>query len=252
MSKSLNRSEQERYRRNILLSEVREVGQLKIKESRVLIVGVGGLGCPVALYLASSGVGTIGLVDFDVVDISNLQRQMLYTEKDVGKKKVEVAKERLIAMNSSLTVNAICEKLDSVNIEKIILDYDIVVDATDNFDIRYIISDACIALKKAEIYGAIFEFYGQVTVLGKDGPCLRCLNPEPHMAGEMPDTKDVGVLGAIPGVVGALQGAEVLKCILGCGQPLKGRMVFIDILNMKFDEVELPKNPKCTVCGKNQ
>ncbi|MEG1895584.1 MAG: HesA/MoeB/ThiF family protein [Oscillospiraceae bacterium] len=249
MYDSLEEKDLERYKRHLMLAQVGEEGQLKIKNSRVLIIGAGGLGCPVALYLTAAGVGTLGIVDFDSVDVSNLQRQIIYTEQDIGKNKALAARQRLQRLNSDVVINAITEKLEPQNIEDIVKEYDIVVDATDNFTTRYLISDTCIKLKKPEIYGAIFEFYGQVTVFGENGPCLRCLNPNPPKAGEMKSTKDIGVLGAIPGIIGSLQGAETLKCILKCGQSLKGRMIFVDALTMKFDEIELPKNPKCTVCG---
>ena len=249
---ALTNMEQQRYKRHLMLPQVDSEGQLKIKNSKVLVVGVGGLGGPVAMQLACAGVGTIGLVDFDVVDISNLQRQLIYIETDIGKSKVQMAKARLEAMNSDIKVVCIEDKLDETNATEIFEKYDIIVDATDNFDARYVISDTCVKLGKPHVYGAIYEFYGQVAVLGGNGPCLRCLNPQPPKKGEIIEAKDVGVLGAIPGVIGSLQACETLKLITGAGKTLKGRMVFIDMLNMKFDEVEIPKYPKCTCCGKGE
>lgn len=245
----LSSQEKNRYKRHLMLPQVDEAGQLKIKNSRVLVVGAGGLGCPVAMELCCAGVGTIGIIDFDTVDVSNLQRQLLYTEKDVGKSKVLVARERLLQMNSAVEINCIEDRLDRSNAEEIISRYDIVVDATDNFDVRYIISDTCVKLGKYHVYGAIYEFYGQVAVLAGDGPCLRCLNPEPPEKGEIVEAKDVGVFGAVPGVIGSLQACETLKLIIGCST-LKGRMVFVDMLNMTFDGVDIPKYPRCKVCGK--
>ena len=247
---ALTQKEKQRYKRHLMLPQVDEAGQQKIKDSKVLVVGAGGLGCPVAMELACAGVGTIGVIDFDKVDISNLQRQLVYTESDIGKSKVRTVKNRLEQMNSEVKVVAIEDKLDVSNATEIFEKYDIIVDATDNFDTRYIISDTCVKLGKPHIYGAIYEFYGQVAVLGEDGPCLRCLNPEPPKQGEVVEAKDVGVFGAIPGVIGSLQACEVLKLIIGAGRTLKGRMIFIDMLNMTFDEVEIPKYPKCKVCGK--
>lgn len=249
---ALTQKEQQRYKRHLMLPQVDTEGQNKIKNSKVLVVGVGGLGCPVAMELACAGVGTIGLVDFDVVDISNLQRQLIYTEADVGKSKVKMAGERLVAMNSDVNVICIEDKLDESNATEIFEKYDIIVDATDNFDVRYVISDTCVKLNKPHVYGAIYEFFGQVSVLGGDGPCLRCLQPQPPKKGEIVEAKDVGVFGAIPGVIGSLQACEVLKLIIGAEKTLKGRMIFIDMLNMTFDEVEIPKHPKCICCGKGE
>ena len=248
----LSGQEISRYKRHIMLPQVRKEGQLKLKNSKVLVVGAGGLGCPVAMELACAGVGTIGIIDFDRVDLSNLQRQMIYTEKDVGKSKARVARERLKQMNSNVEVVCIEDKLDEANATEIFEKYDIIVDATDNFDTRYIISDTCVKLNKPHVYGAIYEFYGQVAVLGGEGPCLRCIQPEAPKEGEIVEAKDVGVLGAVPGVIGSLQVCETLKLILGCGKTLKGRMIFIDMLNMTFDEVEIPKYPKCKSCGKGE
>ncbi len=246
----LTQKEQQRYKRHLMLPQVDQEGQVKIKNSKVLIVGAGGLGSPVAMELACAGVGTIGIIDFDKVDVSNLQRQLLYTENDVGKSKVHTAKARLEQINSDVKVIAIEDRLDESNATEIFEKFDIIVDATDNFNARYIISDTCVKLGKPDVYGAIYEFYGQVAVLGENGPCLRCLQPEPPKEGEIIEARDVGVFGAIPGVIGSLQACEVLKLIIGAGTTLKGRMIFVDMLNMTFDEVEIPKYPKCTICGK--
>ena len=249
---ALTQNELDRYKRHLMLPQIDAAGQQKIKDSKVLIVGAGGLGSPVAMELCCAGVGTIGLVDFDVVDISNLQRQLLYTEADVGKSKVQMAKARLEAMNSNVNIICIEDKLDETNATEIFEKFDIIVDATDNFEVRYVISDTCVKLNKPHVYGAIYEFFGQVAVLGGDGPCLRCLQPQPPKKDEITEAKDVGVFGAIPGVVGSLQACEVLKLITGAGRTLKGRMIFIDMLNMTFDQVEIPKYPKCISCGKGE
>ncbi len=246
---ALTDKERQRYERHLILPQIDEMGQEKIKNSKVLIVGAGGLGCPVAMQLCCAGVGTIGIMDCDNVDISNLQRQVLYTERDVGKSKVQVAKSRLQAMNENVKIICIEDRLDRSNAEEIFEKYDIIVDATDNFDTRYIISDTCVKQKKYHVYGAIYEFYGQVAVLAGDGACLRCLNQQPPKENEVISAKDVGVLGAVPGVIGSLQACETLKLITGAGKSLKGRMVFIDMLNMEFDWVEIPKNPNCISCG---
>lgn len=252
MCNSASEIDKQRFKRHLLLREVGKAGQIKIKNSKVLIVGVGGLGCPIAQYLTAAGVGTIGLVDFDRVDISNLQRQVLYTENDIGKDKVSAAKATLERLNSQITINGLSVKLTQDNVEEIFKDYDIIVDATDNFEARYLINDTCVRLEKPEVYGAIFEFYGQVTVFDKTGPCLRCLSPTLPKEAELPNSKDVGVLGAVPGVIGSVQAVETLKYILDCKKSLVGRMVFIDLLNMKFDEMDLPKNEKCPVCNEKR
>ncbi len=237
--------ERERYKRHLILPDVGEEGQEKLKNGRVLVVGAGGLGSPVCLYLAAAGVGTIGIADFDRVDISNLQRQVLYCEKDVGKRKAEAAAERLRQMNSTLKVLTYGDGVTKENISQIIEDYDVIVDASDNFRTRYLLSDACVRMGKPDVYGAICEFSGQVTVFTKDGPCLRCLSPdEPET--EVPEASGFGVLGAIPGVIGCIQAAEVLKLLLGTGDSLVGRMLFVDLKSMNFDEMEIGANPRCT------
>ena len=233
-----------RYSRHLLLPEVGEEGQKKLENSRVLVVGAGGLGSPVCLYLAAAGVGTIGIADFDRVDESNLQRQVLYRESDIGRLKTEAAAEHLRERNSGLTVLTYPEGITAENAESIFAGFDVIVDASDNFTARYLINDTCLALGKPDVYGAICEFAGQVTVFGAGGPCLRCLNPEEEQ-NRVPDSKTFGVLGAIPGIIGCLQAAEVLKLILGVGKSLVGRMLFVDVLTMDVEEMEIPVNPRC-------
>lgn len=241
--------EKQRYKRHFLLPEVGEEGQKKLEKSKVLVVGAGGLGSPVCMYLTAAGVGTIGIADFDKVDESNLQRQILYRESDVGEVKALAAKRNLEAMNSNVKIKIYEEGLTKENAKRIVSEYDVVVDATDNFYARYLISDTCMALGKADVYGAICEFSGQVTVFEPGGPCLRCLNPEPPKPWETPDSKSFGVLGVLPGIVGCIQASEVLKRLLGIGKGMAGRMLFIDTKTMEMEEMELPANPKCLVCG---
>ena len=236
-----------RYLRHRMLAQVGEDGQKKLEESRVLIVGAGGLGSPAALYLAAAGVGTIGLADFDRVDVSNLQRQILYTELDVGRKKTEAASARLRERNGAVRVLTYEDGLTEENAREIIGKYDVVIDACDNFPTRYRISDVCMELGKPDVYGAICEFMGQVTVFAPGGPCLRCLSPEDPAAA--PDARAFGVLGAVPGVIGRLQAVEAMKWILGTGGSLKGRMLFLDLLSMRADEIEIPVNPRCSRHG---
>ncbi len=241
---------QERYHRHYILPQVGREGQKKIQNSKVLIVGVGGLGCPVALELVAAGMGTIGLVDFDVVEESNLQRQILYTEQDVGKTKVEAAARHLRERNSQCKIYCINDKISPENCVQLFGEYDIIVDATDNFDTRYLISDTCIQLRKPHVYGAIYEFYGQVAILGTDGPCLRCLSDPAKDQRETVSAQKIGVLGAVPGVIGSMQACEVLKYIVGAGESLEGTMIFVNLLDMTFDRIALSKNPHCPCCGK--
>ena len=249
MQVSLTPGERQRFKRHLLLPQVGEEGQIRLKNSRVLIAGAGGLGSPLALYLAAAGVGTIGLVDFDRVDVTNLQRQILYGEQDVGELKVHAAAKRLKAMNHAVHVEEIPRRLDGDNAQEIVSGYDLVADALDDLAARYVLNDACVKLHKPEVYGAIYEFSGQVAVFDEGTACLRCLNPDPPKPGEMIASADVGVLGVLPGLVGCIQAAELLKMLLGTGGTLEGRMLFIDALQMRFEEMELPANPRCPLCG---
>ena len=239
-----------RYSRHLILPEVGMEGQQKIKAARVLCVGTGGLGSPLALYLAAAGVGTLGLVDFDVVDASNLQRQIIHSTQDIGRKKLDSAEEKLKALNPFLNVVKHDTMLSSANALEIIKDYDIVADGTDNFPTRYLVNDACVLLGKPNVYGSIFRFEGQASVFAtKEGPCYRCLYPEPPPPGLGPSCAEGGVLGILPGLVGVIQATEVIKLILGKGQSLVGRLLLVDALNMRFRELKLRKNPECPVCG---
>jgi len=243
-----------RYSRHLMMPEVGEEGQIKLLESKVLCIGAGGLGSPAAFYLAAAGVGTIGMVDHDVVDRSNLQRQILHTDEAVGTSKVESARERLQALNPSLRFQAHEARLDSSNIEDILAGYDLVVDGSDNFPTRYLINDACVKLGKPNVHGAVYRFEGQVSVFwpaypGRRGPCYRCLYPEPPPAELAPSCADAGVLGVLPGVIGVLEAIEAIKIILGTGDPLVGRMLHYDALPVRFMEFKLERNPECRYCG---
>ncbi len=239
-----------RYSRHLILPEVGMEGQRRIKAARVLCVGTGGLGSPLAFYLAAAGVGTLGLVDFDVVDASNLQRQIIHSTKDIGRKKLDSAEEKLKALNPFLNVVKHETMLSSANALDILKDYDIVADGTDNFPTRYLVNDACVLLGKPNVYGSIFRFEGQASVFAtKDGPCYRCLYPEPPPPGLVPSCAEGGVLGILPGLVGVMQATEAIKLILGKGEPLIGRLLLVDALNMRFRELKLRKNPDCPVCG---
>ena len=248
----LSNQEIARYSRHLIMPEVGIEGQKKLKNSRVLCIGAGGLGSPLALYLAAAGVGTLGILDFDVVDFSNLQRQVIHSEKTVGKSKVESARDRLLELNSDTNIVTYNEMLNSGNAMEIMGDYDMVVDGTDNFATRYLTNDACVFLGIPNVYGSIFRFEGQVSVFdAKRGPCYRCLYPEPPPPGLVPSCADGGVLGILPGVVGTMQASEVVKLIIGKGTPLIGRLLFIDILNMEPRILKLRKDPECPVCGEN-
>jgi len=241
-----------RYSRHLILPEVGQEGQRKLKAARVLCVGTGGLGSPLALYLAAAGVGTLGLVDFDVVDVSNLQRQIIHSTADIGRKKLDSAAEKLKALNPELNVIKHDTLLSSANALDILKDYDVVADGTDNFPTRYLVNDACVLLGKPNAYGSIFRFEGQASVFAtKDGPCYRCLYPEPPPPGLVPSCAEGGVLGILPGLVGVIQATEVIKLILGKGEPLIGRLLLVDALNMRFRQLKLHKNPDCPVCGPN-
>jgi adenylyltransferase/sulfurtransferase len=248
----LTRDEIKRYSRHLILPEVGLDGQRKLKAAKVLCIGAGGLGSPVAMYLAAAGVGTIGIVDFDVVDFSNLQRQILHSTNDVGKPKLESAKNKLLAMNPHINVVTHDAALSSENALELFGPYDIIVDGTDNFPTRYLVNDACVILGKPNAYGSIFRFEGQASVFAtKEGPCYRCLYPEPPPPGLVPSCAEGGVLGVLPGVVGCIQATETIKLIIGAGEPLIGRFLIFDALRMRFRELKLRKDPDCPVCGKN-
>jgi len=241
-----------RYSRHLILPEVGMEGQRKLKAAKVLCVGTGGLGSPMAFYLAAAGIGTLGLVDFDVVDASNLQRQIIHSTRDIGRKKLDSAAEKLTALNPALNVVKHETMLSSANALDILKDYDIVADGTDNFPTRYLVNDACVLLGKPNVYGSIFRFEGQASVFAtEEGPCYRCLYPEPPPPGLVPSCAEGGVLGILPGLVGVIQATEVIKLILGNGQPLIGRLLLVDALNMRFRELKLRKNPECPVCGEH-
>jgi molybdopterin/thiamine biosynthesis adenylyltransferase/rhodanese-related sulfurtransferase len=247
---TLTRDEIERYARHLILPDVGVEGQQRLKAARVLIVGAGGLGSPVALYLAAAGVGTLGLVDFDDVDVSNLQRQILHGTKDVGRSKLESARARLRDVNPHVRIETHDARLTSANALDIIAGYDIVVDGTDNFATRYLTNDACVLLGKPNVYGSIFRFEGQASVFSlDDGPCYRCLFPEPPPPGSVPSCAEGGVLGVLPGIVGTIQATEAIKLILGIGDTLAGRLLLIDALSMQFRTMTLRKDPDCPACG---
>jgi sulfur-carrier protein adenylyltransferase/sulfurtransferase len=248
----LSAADLSRYSRHIILPEVGIEGQQKLKAARVLCIGAGGLGSPLALYLAAVGIGTLGLVDFDVVDASNLQRQIIHSTNDIGRKKLDSAEEKLTALNPGLGVIKHDTMLSSANALEILRDYDIVADCTDNFPTRYLVNDACVLLRKPNVYGSIFRFEGQASVFAtREGPCYRCLYPEPPPPGMVPNCAEGGVLGILPGLVGVIQATEVIKLILGKGEPLIGRLLLVDALTMRFRELKLRKNPECPVCGQN-
>lgn len=248
----LSNQEITRYSRHLIMPEVGLEGQKRLKDSRVLCIGAGGLGSPLALYLAAAGIGTLGMLDFDVVDFSNLQRQVLHSEKTVGEPKVESARNRLLELNSDVNVVTYNERLSSANAMDIMKDYDVVVDGTDNFATRYLTNDACVFLGIPNVYGSIFRFEGQVSVFdAKRGPCYRCLYPEPPPPGLVPSCAEGGVLGILPGVVGTMQASEVVKLVIGEGNPLIGRLLFLDVLEMEPRILKLKKDPECPVCGES-
>jgi molybdopterin/thiamine biosynthesis adenylyltransferase/rhodanese-related sulfurtransferase len=245
-----NQQEIQRYSRHLLLPEVGLEGQQKLKAASVLVIGAGGLGSPVALYLAAAGVGRIGLVDFDVVEYSNLQRQIIHGTGDVGRPKLNSARDRILDVNPNVEVILHERAIDSGNALAIIGDYDVVIDGTDNFPTRYLTNDACVLLGKPNVYGSIFRFEGQASVFDAErGPCYRCLFPEPPPPGLVPSCAEGGVLGVLPGVIGSIQATEALKLILAEGESLVGRLLLYDALEMTFDEVRLRKDPDCPVCG---
>ena len=241
-----------RYSRHLIMPEVGMEGQQKLKAARVLCVGTGGLGSPLTLYLTAAGVGTLGIVDFDVVDYTNLQRQIIHTTDDVGRKKLDSAADKLKAINPYLNLRTFDTKLTSANAMELFRDFDIIADGTDNFPTRYLVNDACVLTGKPNVYGSIFRFEGQASVFAtKEGPCYRCLYPEPPPPGLVPSCAEGGVLGILPGLVGVIQATETIKLILGQGDPLIGRLLLVDALGMKFRELRLRKNPDCPSCGKN-
>ncbi len=246
----LTREEVLRYSRHLIIPEVTIEGQKRLKEAKVLCIGAGGLGSPLALYLAAAGVGTLGIVEYDTVDLTNLQRQILYSNADVGRPKLEAAKERLAGLNPDIEIVTHSTQLASWNVLDLFADYDIVADGTDNFPTRYLVNDACVLLGKPNVYASIFRFDGQVSVFdARRGPCYRCLFPEPPPPGLVPSCAEGGVLGVLPGIIGSLQGLEVIKLILGIGEPLVGRLVMFDALDFSFREIRVEKDPECAVCG---
>ena len=254
MPRILDAEERERYGRHLLIPEVGEIGQVKLLESKVLMVGAGGLGSPAAFYLAAAGVGTLALVDDDVVDRSNLQRQILHTDRSVGTPKVESARATLQALNPSLRVVAHQERMTRDNIDRLIEGYDVVVDGSDNFATRYLVNDACVKHRIPNVHGSIFRFEGQVSVFWPDyenrpGPCYRCLFPEPPPPELAPSCAEAGVLGILPGVIGTLEAVETVKILLGAGDPLVGRLMVYDALQQRFTELKIDRNPECPVCG---
>ncbi|HEX2224371.1 MAG TPA: molybdopterin-synthase adenylyltransferase MoeB [Thermoanaerobaculia bacterium] len=240
------------YSRHLIMPEIGTAGQRRLKASKVLMIGAGGLGSPLGLYLAAAGVGTLGLVDFDVVDESNLHRQVLFGRRDVGRPKIQAALERLHDVNPYIKLVPHETRLESSNALDLFKDYDLVVDGTDNFPTRYLVNDACVLLGKPNVYGSIFRFEGQVAVFwGARGPCYRCLFPEPPPPGLVPSCAEGGVLGVLPGIIGSLQANEVIKLLTGAGDPLIGRIVLFDALKMKFRELKLRKDPSCPICSEN-
>ena len=252
MATTLTNDEIGRYSRHLILPEVGMEGQIKLKDAKVLLVGTGGLGAPMALYLAAAGVGTIGLVDFDVVDVSNLQRQVIHGSKDVGKKKIDSAAESMLDINPNLKIVKHEVALTSENALEIVKQYDLVADGTDNFPTRYLVNDACVLTGKPNVYGSIFRFEGQASVFwAARGACYRCLYPEPPPPGLVPSCAEGGVLGVLPGIVGALQANETIKLIIGGGEPLINRLLLFDAWKLRFRELKLRKDPECPICGEH-
>ena len=249
----LNNDEIRRYSRHLILPEVGLAGQKKIKGTSVLCIGAGGLGSPIAMYLAAAGIGKLGIVDFDTVDYSNLQRQILHTDADVGRSKAESAKETIRGINPHCEVVIHNTRITSENALDLIRPYDIVVDGTDNFPTRYLTNDACVLLKKPNVYGSIFRFEGQASVFAPHlgGPCYRCLYPEPPPPGMVPSCAEGGVLGVLPGIIGCIQATEILKLAIGKGSSLVGRLLLFNALDMKFRELKLRRDPQCPVCGEH-
>jgi len=249
---NLSHEEIRRYSRHLIMPEVGMSGQKKLKAASVLLIGAGGLGSPLAMYLAAAGVGRIGLIDYDTVDFSNLHRQIIHGTKDVGRLKLESAKDRILDINPNVQVDTYEVPLTSANALELFAPYDIIIDGTDNFPTRYLTNDACVLLGKPNVYGSIFRFEGQASVFyAEEGPCYRCLFPEPPPPGLVPSCAEGGVLGVLPGTIGAIQTTEAIKLILGVGEPLIGRLLLYDATTMTFDEVRLRKNPNCPICGEH-
>ncbi len=246
----LSTDEVRRYSRHLIMPEVGVEGQKKLKAAKVLLIGTGGLGAPLGLYLSAAGIGKLGLVDFDIVDFSNLQRQVIHSTRDVGRPKLDSAREKILDINPNVQVETYDAMLKADNALDIIRDYDVVIDGTDNFPTRYLVNDSCVLLDKPNVYGSIFRFEGQASVFdAKHGPCYRCLYPEPPPPGLVPSCAEGGVLGILPGIIGLVQATEAVKLILGKGRSLVGRLILYDALEMKFRELKLRKNPKCPLCG---
>lgn len=250
---SLSPDELQRYHRHIILPNVGEDGQRRLKAARVLLVGAGGLGSPAALYLAAAGVGHLGIIDEDVVELSNLQRQVLHGSRDVGRPKVSSASDRLRDINPHVAVSALQARLTSANAIEILRDYDVIVDGSDNFQTRYLINDACVLLGKPNVYGSVIRFDGQASIFSAgEGPCYRCLFREPPPAGQIPNCAEGGVLGVLPGLIGVIQATETIKLITGAGEPLIGRLLLVDALRMRFRTIELARDPECRACGTHE
>src|SRR2546429_6200640 len=250
----MTKDEQLRYSRHLIMPEVGVEGQRRLKEARVLCIGAGGLGSPAALYLAAAGIGKIGLVDFDAVDLSNLQRQILHGTKDVGRAKLESARDRLSDINPKIDIELHRCRFTSENGSQLVAQYDVIVDGSDNFPTRYLSNDVCVFARKPNVYGSVFRFEGQTTVFAPHlgGPCYRCLFPEPPPPDSVPNCAQAGVLGVLPGIIGMLQAIETLKLIVGIGDPLIGRLLHFDALKVKFRELNLRRDSECPVCGENR
>jgi molybdopterin/thiamine biosynthesis adenylyltransferase/rhodanese-related sulfurtransferase len=250
--RTMTEAQEKRYSRHLLVPEVGEAGQFKLLDSHVLLIGAGGLGSPAAYYLAAAGVGTIGIIDADIVDESNLQRQILHNTERVGQYKAESARQTIEALNPDVKVVTYIERLDETNVHRIIADYDLIIDGTDNFPTRYLLNDAAILANKPVIHGSVFRFEGQLTVFKPhEGPCYRCLYPEPPPPALAPSCAEAGVLGVLPGIIGLLQATEAIKLLLGIGDPLVGRLMTYDALAGEFNELRLFRDPKCPACGEN-
>ena len=250
-SLAFTKEQVQRYSRHLIMPQVGSKGQRRLLDSKVLLIGAGGLGSPTALYLAAAGVGTLGIVDFDVVDLTNLQRQILHRNSDVGRPKVDSATDTLKGINPDVNVISHPVRLTSENIFDIMADYDVVVDGTDNFPTRYLVNDACVMTKKPNVHGSIFLFEGQASVFTYDKGCYRCLYPDPPPPGMVPSCAEAGVLGVLPGIIGTIQAIETIKLLLGLGDPLTGRLMIFDALDMEFRQVKVRRDPDCPVCGEN-